>query len=365
MSTSHPLLPPTQDSIDFEQAFKQFSLETQRLDMTYHSLEDKFHAVQQTLQESHTRISGKLAELDFISKYLESILEHISQGILFIDLHSIVTTYNASAQKILDIPEKNLLFHSFSNFFDDAFLGFSLKEALFTKKCPKNGFLSWKKGTEVIELEVETTFVSMSEQAYPLAHRGSSSQPIQGLLVLLRDVTRVRHLQQVANHHNRLKDLGELAAHLAHEIRNPLGGIKGFASLLEQELKERPDLHQMAAYIVQGSDDLNHFVTQVLQYARPYQLHIEKIDLIQLAEEIRQLMQVDANWSHQIEFVIQTPLKELFTMIDPFLFKSAILNLCVNAVQAMPHGGRLLISIIFLKYSLLFLPQKKKGMDWD
>jgi signal transduction histidine kinase len=333
------------ESSSLEQAFKQFSLETERLEMTYHDLEARFQAVQQSLQESHTRVAGKLAELDFVSRYLETILHHISQGILFIDLNGIVTTYNVSAQQILQIPEKDLLFHPFHDCFDDKFLGFSLQEAFITKQCPNMTFLSWKKEGETIELEVEATFVSMSQQAYPLDYRQASSPPIQGLLILLRDITKFRRLQRRANQHDRLKDLGELAAHLAHEIRNPLGGIKGFATLLEQDLKERPDLQQMASYIVQGANDLNLFVSNVLQYARPFQLHFENVDLIPLVEEIKQLMQVDPTWNDKIEFTIQSSVPTLIVPIDPQFFKSALLNIFVNATQAMPDGGRLLVAI--------------------
>jgi signal transduction histidine kinase len=336
---------PSTDPFSLEQAYKQFSLETEHLEMTYRNLQERFKAVQVTLQDSHTRLAGKLAELDFISRYLETILHHISQGILFIDLNGIVTTYNAVAQQILQIPEKELLFHPFSDHFDDKFLGFSLQEAFMTKICPKTTFLSWNQNSQMLELEIEATFVAMSQQSYPLAHRQASSPPIQGLLVLLRDITKFRRLQQLANHHDRLKDLGELAAHLAHEIRNPLGGIKGFATLLQQELKERPDLQQMAAYIVQGSDDLNQFVSHVLQYARSFQLHLENVDLIQLLEEIKQLMQVDPKWNPQIDFVIQSPVLTLMVPLDPQHFKSALLNIFVNAVQAMPTGGQLSIAV--------------------
>lgn len=345
MSTTSTSPPMSKDPFHLEQAFKQFSLETERLEMTYHNLQQRFQMVQQTLQESHIRLSGKLAELDFVSRYLETILHHISQGILFIDLNGIVTTYNASAQQMLQIPEKDLLFHPFSDYFEDRFLGFSLQETFKTKLCPKTSFLSWKKGGESIELEVEATFVSMSQPTYSLAQSQASSPPIQGLLILLRDITKFRRLQQLANHQDRLKDLGELAAHLAHEIRNPLGGIKGFATLLQQELKERPDLQQMATYIVQGSDDLSQFVSQVLQYARPSQLHMENVDLIVLVEEIKQLMQVDVTWNDQIEFKIQSSFSSLIVPLDSQFLKSALLNLFVNAVQAMPEGGILTVTI--------------------
>jgi signal transduction histidine kinase len=333
------------DSFSLEQAFKQFSLETERLEMTYRNLEERFKAVQLTLQESNTRLSGKLAELDFVSRYLEVILHHISQGIIFLDLNGIVTTYNAAAQQILQIPEKDFLFRPFTNFFEDTFLNFSLQEAFASKQCPKTSFLSWNQNGSTKELEVEATFVATSHQAYPLAHRQSATLPIQGLLLLLRDITKLRRLQQIANRHDRLKELGELAAHLAHEIRNPLGGIKGFANILQQELQGRPDLQQMASSIVQGTDDLNQFVSQVLLYARPLQVHMENVDLVNFIEEIKQLMQADSAWNANISFTIQSPVAKLLTPLDPQLFKSALLNLFVNAIQAMPEGGQLVVTL--------------------
>lgn len=346
MSTpSFPSFLP-QDRLNLEQAFKQFSLETEHLEMTYQSLKERFKSVQQSIQESHTRLSGKFAELDFLSRYLEAILHHISQGILFIDLKGIVTTYNAAAQEILQLPEKELLFHPFTDFFDDCLLGFSLQEAFASKQCPRMTFISWNQKGKTRELEVESTFVAMSQQAYPLAYRQStSSLPIQGLLILLRDVTHIRRLQQAAYHHDRLKELGELAAHVAHEIRNPLGGMKGFANILQQELKERPDLQQMSAYIAQGADDLNQFVSHILQYARSFQVQIETIDLIQLIREVQQLMQADPAWNSLIKFHVQFSEPTLMVPLDPQLFKSALLNLFVNSVQAMPHGGELTVNV--------------------
>ncbi len=75
-----------------------------------------------------------------------------------------------------------------------------------------------------------------------------------------------------------------MAAHLAHEIRNPLGGIKGFAALLHHDLKDRTDLQQMASYIIEGTDNLNRLVTAILQYTGPFQPKIETVDLVHCVE---------------------------------------------------------------------------------
>lgn len=79
-------------------------METTRVEWIYQNLEAHFTHIQQNMQDLHSRLDGKLAELNFVTKYLETILNHISQGILFIDQHSIVTTYNSAAQEILGIP---------------------------------------------------------------------------------------------------------------------------------------------------------------------------------------------------------------------------------------------------------------------
>lgn len=349
------------DSQSLTHAFKQFSLETEHLELTYQSLQERFKSVQQTLQESHTRHSGKLAELDFLSHYLKTILQHVSQGVLFIDQNGIITTYNASAQAILQIPEKDLLFHSFHDCLEDRLFGFSLKDAFAEIKCPNTMFVSLNHQGLIKELEVEAAFVEMSRQAMPIGQKLPSSHTAQGLLILLRDITKFRRMQQTAHRQDRLKELGGLAAHLAHEIRNPLGGIRGFAAILEQELKDRPDLQQMAAHIVQGSDQLNDFVTQVLQYARPFQLHIENTDLLLLLEEIKQLMQADSAWNTKINFTIHGPTEGCLFPIDPQLMKSALLNLLVNAIQAMPNGGNLTVSVK-LDPSLLVIEVEDTGV---
>lgn len=329
-----------------QQAYKQFSLESSRLEWVYQNLEARFRKIQENVQESHIRLAGKLTELDFVSRYLETILDHISQGIVFIDLNGSVTTYNASAQQILGIEEKKLLFHSFADFFEDDFLGFSLKKAFATKLCPKTNFVVWKRADgKNFELEIEATFVVMKAEAMPIDYRQPPISSIQGLLILIRNITEIRQLQMIVNRHDLLKELGEMAAHLAHEIRNPLGGIKGFATLLHQDLKDRNDLQQMAAYIIDGTDNLNRLVTAILQYTRPFQPQLEATDLVQFIEDIKLFMLADPTWNQSIKFTVNSTIPNLLVPIDRLLFRSALLNLFVNSQQAMSDDGQLNVLI--------------------
>lgn len=268
--------------------------------------------------------------LELTAGNLKSILDNIVQGILVLDINGIVTTYNKAAEKILGIAADDVIGKKFWHNFRDEDFGFSMYEAL-SEKQPITTCTTYTAPNQTnSEIEVVVTF---------------AAEALPGMIVMIKDVTEIRHLQTLANRTSRMKELGEMAAHVAHEIRNPLGGIKGFASLLQRDLADNPPLQQMAAYIVEGTDDLNRLVNQVLNYARPVHPHLESVNLITLLNETKEYIFADTNLdTGKIDISIDSPFQELLVAIDPPLFKSALLNLLVNAIQAMPKGGKILIN---------------------
>jgi signal transduction histidine kinase len=166
------------------------------------------------------------------------------------------------------------------------------------------------------------------------------------VLILFKDITEIRRLQRFASRSDRMKELGEMAAQLAHQIRNPLGGIKGFASLLKRDLASHPPMQQMAQAIIEGTDSLNAIVTQVLDYARPLQPHFEKINLLNLIEDIQKYVEAqEVQQRHNIKFFMHTALTQAWITADSQLLRLALMNLITNAIQAMPQGGNLTLSI--------------------
>ncbi len=103
-------------------------------------------------------------------------------------------------------------------------------------------------------MEISTSFVYDGPKLY------------HGMILLLRDIGEKQKLQNIAGRNDRMKELGELAATVAHEIRNPLGGIRGYASLLMRDLEESPHLQEMAGYIIEGTKALEKMVSAVLHY---------------------------------------------------------------------------------------------------
>ena len=131
----------------------------------------------------------------------------------------------------------------------------------------------------------------------------------------------------------------------AHEIRNPLGGIKGFAALLERDLKDQPKLHKLAKYIVDGTNDINRLISRVLDFSRPYDPILKLTNLKTLLEEVRENVLSDKSFKHNNQIKIVTTLKSLTATVDPQLLRSALLNLILNAIQAMPERGTVTLSL--------------------
>lgn len=339
---------PQEKIESLSKAFEMFSEETARLEAAYAALKQQFKELNLELENTNQQLKKKVAELDAITIYLNNILGNISQGILFIDQNGSVITYNRAAENILEVESNKVLLSSFWDNFKDDLFGFSMHEALGTKNCPENNVSTFTSASgKSYELEIDTTLVSKETN-----HNSSSiveefAIPTEGIIVLIRDITDIHHLQIAANRMDRMKELGEMAAQVAHEIRNPLGGIKGFASLLQRDLKDNPALQEMASYIIEGTDNLNRLVSQVLNYARPVQVHPEPTDIIALIKELQQHVLADASVDKdKVSISLDSTLDKMVIPLDPALFKSALLNLIVNSLQAMPNGGKITLGVL-------------------
>jgi two-component system sensor histidine kinase HydH len=143
---------------------------------------------------------------------------------------------------------------------------------------------------------------------------------------------------------DRLAALGEMAAGLAHEIRNPLGAIKGAAQLLVPAPGAAdvsgPESREFLGVIVEEVNRLNKVVSQFLDYARPYRGELEPLDVNDVIKKTAQLLQADAKV--ELSLALDEGLPRV--RADAEQLRQVFLNLAINAIQAMPDGGKLTIS---------------------
>jgi two-component system sensor histidine kinase HydH len=169
----------------------------------------------------------------------------------------------------------------------------------------------------------------------PLAP-GDAESGGEELLVLLRDRTRLRTLEDDLAEAKRLAAIGSLAAGVAHEIRNPLSSLRGFAQLFATKLKGQEPLSSYAATMVQEADRLNRVVTDLLYLARPRAIAPGPVDLPRLMENLRGLLRFDLEHKHAAP-ALDIQADTLFA--DEDALRQALLNLLVNALDALPDEG--------------------------
>lgn len=316
-----------------------------RMEVAYAALKNRFQGVNLKLKQTNEQLLHKIGELNFISHYLDSILNNVCQAILFVDSSGNITTYNKAAEDTLGVTAEKALFHPFWDSFADDILGFSVREALEHKHGPQTVFAKLERGGDhPREIESECSYMASPEQETGNPSCAAAT-PMEGLIIMVRDITEYRRLEMIAQRKHRMNELGEMASMVAHEIRNPLGGIKGFASLLERDLKDRPELQKMASYIIQGTDNLNEIVTRVLNFSRPVKLHFKSTNLVPLVRELDEHLQKDEKFNENVKVKIEIDEDEIFAPVDVQSLRASILNLCVNAIQAMPEGGILKVKL--------------------
>jgi signal transduction histidine kinase len=160
--------------------------------------------------------------------------------------------------------------------------------------------------------------------------------------LLAASVERERRLEAEALRTSRLAAMGETAAMLAHEVRNPLGAMELFTGLLLDDLHDRPETRELALEVARGIADLNHLVTNLLEFTRTQTARVMPIDCRAVLEDALRYT-TDLQARHGVAVERRYDERAIPATADPDLLRPVVLNLLRNALQAMPDGGTLTV----------------------
>jgi two-component system, NtrC family, sensor histidine kinase PilS len=165
-----------------------------------------------------------------------------------------------------------------------------------------------------------------------------------GLLFTFQDVTAIKKLERDAAIQQRLAAVGEMAAGIAHEIRNPLASMSGSIQILRQELPLSSEQEQLMDIVLRESERLNTTIRSFLAYARPQRFQIERFDVRRALNDTTLLLRNSADVLEEHKISCDVPATELWYEADEGQIKQIVWNLATNGLRAMPKGGRLHVS---------------------
>lgn len=179
-----------------------------------------------------------------------------------------------------------------------------------------------------------------------------SSSDVCGVVVVLNDISEQKNREQQMIESEKWAVLGRLAASVAHEIRNPLVAIRSLVEIIGEEVQG--DLKEHARVVLGEVHRLNRVVTELLSMVRPEKANLRSCNLKDIINELLLLVRHEASRSG-IKLTVNFPAEAKKTGVDPEKIKQAILNVLLNAIQAMKNGGQIGISLTYEEESLQIL----------
>ena len=305
-------------------AFQDFDQAATVLQQSYDALTSRLHQMDLELAQTNASLREHLRETEEMRAHVTAVLESLDTGVIVADSQDLVTRCNHSAERLLGIRQAQLQ-------------GRRTAEILHQVQKDHGEYpLILPSGIAIALSQTDLT---------------DASGVLIGKLVLIHDVTRIRQLEERLQRRDRLEAMGQMVGCIAHEIRNPLGSVELFASLLRKDLHDQPQLKTYAEHISVAVQSMDRLLSNLLTYTRPDCSKAEWQDTDLLIREVFTLAS-HAMGSASIDVRRHVDAQVPRLWCDGGKMKQVLLNLVLNAVQAMPEGGILTIAATMSPSSL-------------
>ena len=295
---------------------------------------DELHGLAREFNKMAARLKGSVQEILELKTFNDDIFRSVTSGIITVNREGELTSLNRSAEKIVGCSWEAINSSGSKNIpvKINEILNL-LKKTLAKKEKIQNQKLevSSKEAGEIVFVEVNTSLLN------------DGSGKIIGAIADIRDITRRKRMEELMVRVDKLTSLGELSAGIAHEIRNPLAGMKTSSQVLAKKLKSSSE-KVLINGVLSEIDRLNKIVTDLLNFSRPSPPLPAPVDIPVILEKTLDLV-IEKIKKSNIRLTRRYDQNLPKVMIDREQMQQVFLNLLLNAIKAMPEGGILTISL--------------------
>ncbi len=272
-------------------------------------------------------------DLHLKNQELTNVLQSLSTGLIVTNLQGNILTFNRAAVAITGIEKKDALGMKIDLLLQYPILPELLDENALESigKDYHQQFIFKKADGSDITIDSSTTLMESEESER------------QGIIINLNDITQLKRLEEEAERKNRLTAMGEISMQVAHEIRNPLGSIELFASMLKMDLPDESNEWMLIQHITSATQSMNHIISNLLEYTRPRPIALEIVDSHHLLKDFSSFARFSAE-QQSIEIQLDLTAEKSEIKGNEQHLKQVFHNLFINACQAMPEGGSFVIS---------------------
>jgi two-component system sensor histidine kinase PilS (NtrC family) len=286
----------------------------------------------ESLRSAGAQLEVASNEIEDLRAFNAYVIDSLLSGLVSTDAGGRILTYNRGAASITGLPAQQVL-------------GSDVREVLQLPDAIRERLSSLP---ETRSLRADLTYrlgdgrmIDIGLTAITLAF--PDGRP--GYLFTFQDVTGLKRLERDARLQQRLAAVGEMAAGIAHEIRNPLASMSGSIQVLREELALSEEQSQLMDIVLRESERLNQTISSFLAYARPQRFAVARLDLRTVVQDMAVLLRNNADVcaSHVVD--LEVPPEPVWYDADENQIRQIVWNLATNGLRAMEDGGRLVLGV--------------------
>ncbi|NOY87906.1 MAG: PAS domain-containing protein [FCB group bacterium] len=318
----------------FTDSYASFNRIVNSLQRKYLELKDDFTEQNEKLVEANKKLVELTKSNIAVTEFLNSILNSVSAGVIAVNQNGYITHFNHAASRMLGIPRKEPFDKLYRNIIPPG------------EPVDANALRAAETGKEVNSIEKKIELADGSHLQISVSTailKDNEDRPV-GAVEIFQDLTKIKKMEKEIARLNTLAALGEMAATVAHEVRNPLAGIGGFAALLERDFDESDPKRDLVKKIIRGVESLNKTVTTLLNYTRNEEINCVCVDYGNFIKStIEQFKNNNINKLKDVRFEFDdSPISDkqaIILKIDKLLFRQVFYNIFTNAVEAFKGKG--------------------------
>ena len=284
------------------------------------------------LRSADARLEDASHEIEDLRTFNAYVIDSLLSGLISTDADGRILTFNRGAASITGLPAPQVLG---SDVRDVLQLPAAVRERLPSLHQTRSlrADLTYRLGDGRM-IDIGLTAITL---AFPDGRRG--------YLFTFQDVTALRRLERDARLQQRLAAVGEMAAGIAHEIRNPLASMSGSIQVLREELSLNDEQAQLMDIVLRESERLNQTIGSFLAYARPQRFGVARLDVGKVLQDTAVLLRnsSDVHDSHVVD--VDVPDVPVWYDADEGQIRQIVWNLATNGLRAMADGGRLTLGV--------------------
>lgn len=290
-------------------------------------------------------------EITELKNFNESIIQSMGAGLVTIDLERKVTSFNNGAEEVLGYKAEEVV----GKYLDDVLPHEESRKLLPDTVSPDQSPLDR-------EIELTKKDKTKVHVGFTITPRIDNHNLKVGTIISFRDISQIKQMQMEVVRMDRLASMGVLASGIAHEVRNPLAGIKTMAQTLEEEIEQNDPRQEYLLRIVRQVDRLDELLRTLFSYARPRQ-PIRKLQKIENVIQEVDILLDDRLKKKKITYTKEFQSNLMKVFVDFHQIQQVFINLFLNALEAMPNGGRLELKARVVETIIYARDRRKKGFS--